>query len=236
MPFSRGKFSQQQYHFRLVTSFQLALLAESLIEGKRQGFEMPPMPPQESYEREFARFGDERERELLSDAGLTKQTGRDMLEGLLDILEASGFFYNIGKPDRDEASAVSRGVLIGYVRYKAGRSDAIKLRSAVERFFKHREELQAFLSTEFAFGQHGVHDWAKYFYLFGVYWTARALRELPDRDVPRLVGMLPDSLLRMQGSDGEWVDSPEHAGPAYGTAMGILSLDLLRETLASSRE
>lgn len=125
---------------------------------------------------------------------------------------------------------VGRNSMIELALYEAGASNAERLESAAEQFARLEHELRQTLKTGRAAHRPGD-GWARYYYLFGMYWTVQAFKKLPaDRVRPHAIALC-DALLKLQASDGTWDDSPHFAGRSYGTATAMLVLMDLRELI-----
>jgi hypothetical protein len=97
------------------------------------------------------------------------------------------------------------------------------LGTAVDNFLKYRHLLEAIK------GQAGTHigegKTAPYYYLFGHYWTARAIKKLPKSAQRTYLKKICDEILLDQQSQGEFWDWPLHKDhKVCGTALGALCL------------
>lgn len=64
-----------------------------------------------------------------------------------------------------------------------------------------------------------------YYYLYGHYYAARAIEELPEPQRGELRAWLHEVLAAIQNPDGSWLDFPLYGyGHAYGTAYAVLAL------------
>lgn len=191
-------------------SFQLAMLAIALEEAKALGCAMPAGP-----------------------------YGKDLLEAALADLEKARsheqFNYFRGRTDAKRRigtsleSSAARSVIGELALYLGGRCELERLDKAVGIFMRDREKYEAVLKTKVE--THDSKGFAKYYYPFGIYWTSRALSALAEAGEPQAPGIargLLEAVLKAQRADGSWLDSPEFAGPSYGTATAMLSIELLR--------
>lgn len=198
-------------------TFQIALLALALQDAQRLGFALPTLP----------------------------NGGETILGRILNLLASSrlpdGSFPYRTHETGNQADAAARSALAELALFRAGRSDPARLLDAAERFARWRTGLEAVLRMDHASSaalrggspHYGPHQWAKYYYLFGMRWTARALAETDPSERGRtLAAELAEALLGLQKEDGSWVDSPQYAGPHYGTASALLALRDLEEVLA----
>lgn len=174
-----------------------------------------------------------------------RDRGIEIPDGLMDRAIASvekarveeGFFgYHIvdGKPRGSysgngrlalEGSLV-RTVVCEYALVRSGRSRVGRLRTAVENFFKHRDELEKVRKKDHRTHQ-GKFDNAPYYFLFGHYYVALAVEALDRRTRARAHAALRKILMSIREEDGSWYDS-RICGRAYGTAMGLLILSRIR--------
>lgn len=71
-----------------------------------------------------------------------------------------------------------------------------------------------------------------YFFLYGQYYAALVIRELPPEDKIRFMPEYLDILLKLQEPDGSWWDFPFYSyHKAYGTGYALLCLGIYREAL-----
>jgi hypothetical protein len=104
----------------------------------------------------------------------------------------------------------------------SGQGSQAKVQVAVDNFFKHRGILAQLK------GKSGTHDMSKggtapYYYLYGHYWAARAIKQL-DRGVQNgYLSKLRDIVVQDQESDGCLWDFPmARTCKVYGSALGAL--------------
>lgn len=141
------------------------------------------------------------------------------------------FAYSEGTEALDDAAgAASRGLACETALYEAGRGSKKDLLLAVDRFIGRHDEM-ARLAAEGGPGHQGKHLWAKYYYLFGVYWFSNAL-ELAAADDPQgyYLGysqLMIEKVLSARDND-RWVDAASVVGPNYGTATAMAALANLR--------
>ena len=104
---------------------------------------------------------------------------------------------------------------------------------AVDNFLKYRHLLEAIKGKA---GTHiGEGKTAPYYYLFGHYWTARAIKKLPKSSQVVALKKICDEILLDQGTSGEFWDWPLHKDhKVCGTALGALTLYQI--ALEDSRE
>lgn len=188
---------------RTYGTFQLAMVVDALLDARDRGHRLP--------------------------GGLLE----DMLDQLQSARQADGSYaYETGMTG-DMQDAAARTPAVVYVLHRAGRADRAALTGAVRNFLANRAALQRQLGTKILTHDKDNHQWAKYYYLYGVYWTARGVKALGGIDAPEQGHELAASVLALQKTDGSWVDSAQASGPYYGTAMGILALDALKEAFMS---
>lgn len=198
------------------TTFQLALLAQSLQRAEAAGFEMP--------ER---RTPDEAEGRVAPD--------EDALRVILRVLNDSrdrgngSFPYYVGSPASREGAAL-RSPLIEHVLYQAGLSNRRQLAAAAERFMSHHEEfVRTVLKPGRGAGHGGRHGWAEYYYPYGIRgmsYLLKDLHEAGDERAAEWASALTDAVLRRQGADGAWRFSA-HFGDTTDTATFVEALDRL---------
>jgi hypothetical protein len=184
-------------------SFASALVALSLRQAKEAGVEFPD----ELYERCVASI----ERSRL-DGGFF---GYHIVDGV-----PRGSFSGNGSLALE--GCLVRSVVCEYALLEAGRSDAEKLKKAVDDFFRHREELEKVRKRDQRTHQ-GDFDNAPYYFFFGHYYAALALSKLDRETRERHAKELRGILRSIRDEDGTWHDS-RITGASYGTAMGLLTL------------
>ncbi len=121
----------------------------------------------------------------------------------------------------DEIGCAGRSSLCEYALIRAGKGDKEALAKSVENFFKHRHLLEAIKDQE---GTHiGQGMTAPYYYLFGHYWTSRAIHLLPKEKQAEYFKKMREILCRNMKPNGEFTDTPlTKDNEVYGTAFGAL--------------
>lgn len=189
-------------------TFQLALTAESLREAQDAGYSVP----KGELDKLFGQI----------------ESARNPKHG--------GFGYYAGSDGETETATACRSVSCEKALFSAGRSDAARLGEAVRRMMGARPTVEAVLKTN-----NDVHDRtrdnvAKYYDLFGLYWASESFPSLPLAESGGYARSIGRHLLDTQRADGSWLDSEMFAGPAYGTATGVLTLANSVRTLAAEAE
>ena len=120
--------------------------------------------------------------------------------------------------------AVGRMVSAEAALFLAGRSDAARLRFAVDSFIQYWAELEKRRAKS---GTHmppyGV---APYYFWFAHYHAAQAVELLPEGDRPSLRAALNWLLWQTRTATGTWNDRVFARSAAYGTAMAIMSVEM----------
>lgn len=132
-----------------------------------------------------------------------------------------GYYAGSGWAWDTKEAAVGRLALIRLAQRAAG--GKADLADAVELFRKNRAELRKHLSKS-APTHSGPHNWAPYYYLFGMRYAALALKQLPAEQAKPAAAEFAASLLETQENGGGWQDSASYAGRSYGTAFAMLAL------------
>ncbi len=130
-----------------------------------------------------------------------------------------GYHYEGG--GESDVGCAGRSPLCEYALIRAGKGDVESLQVAVDNFFKHRHLLEAIKDQP---GTHiGKGMTAPYYYLFGHYWTTRAIHALPREKWTDYYKKLRDILVRNMRPNGELTDTPlTKDNEVYGTAFGAL--------------
>ena len=146
----------------------------------------------------------------------------------LEISRAdSGFVaYSAMRPAKDEPGqipgAIGRMVAAESALFLAGRSDAERLRNAVDRFIQDWKALEARRKKS---GTHvppyGV---APYYFFYGFRMAALAIVLLPESDRASRRDALNAILFSVREVDGGWNDRVFPRSAAFGTAMVVESL------------
>lgn len=118
--------------------------------------------------------------------------------------------------------AIGRMVCTEAVLFRTGRSDAERVRFAVDRFFEHWGELEKRRrKTGTHLPPYGV---APYYFFFAFRHAAEAIELLPAADRPALRAKLAELLARVRDSDGTWNDRVFPRSASYGSTMAAMSL------------
>ncbi len=116
-----------------------------------------------------------------------------------------------------------RSVQIELALLEAGRGSGERLKTAVECFVKHRDRLDRVRDLE-----EGCHQppykIGTFYCFFDYFYVAQALEHLDSTSRDRYRAVLRPHFLGLQKEDGHWIDSRDHCGESYGTAMGLLIL------------
>lgn len=133
------------------------------------------------------------------------------------------WMYRTGTPQSVQGSQ-GRASLCELALYMAGEQGLDPVRTAVSNFFKYRHILQAVKGKKAThIGKGGT---APYYYLFGHYWTSRAIQILPAEERDATMTRLRDLYLQDQEEDGAFSDFPvlrKHY-KTYGSAFGVMTL------------
>jgi len=121
---------------------------------------------------------------------------------------------------RDSAG---RSVQLELTLLQAGDGSVERLALAVETFFKYRERLDKVLRLEKGCHQR-PHRIGTFYCFYAYYHLAQALELLGGEIREKYRPVLVDHFLELQKADGHWIDSKDHCGESYGTAMGLLVL------------
>lgn len=120
-------------------------------------------------------------------------------------------------PGSNARSAVAELAL-----FRAGRSDADRLRVAVAGFFDHYDELLKRKSQQRTHEPpYGV---APYYFFFGHTYAAMAIESLPESERPKWRERLAATVMKTREEDGGWNDRVFPRTKSYSTAMCILAL------------
>lgn len=195
------KSGPASYPFGIGTSFESAFLAVSLLDARGGGLEIP--------DRALGELLDRVESARSSEHG--------------------GFVYHLGVGEVEEYEATVQRNALCEVALRAGGRSPAHVEDAVDGFLAHLPEFTQVLSST-ATTHANPHRWAKYEYLLGIYGTSRALEHLPAERARAAALRLGAALFALE-KNGTWVDSREYAGPAYGTAAALLSLEEIRKAL-----
>jgi hypothetical protein len=132
------------------------------------------------------------------------------------------FMYATGTRQTVEGSQ-GRAPLCEMALHLAGQGSKPQIQGAIENFFKYRHILTAVK------GKRGTHmgkgGTAPYYYLFGHYWAARAIKQLDKSAQNNYLAKLRDVLLPDQEGDGCFWDfpMPKHH-KEYGSALAGITL------------
>ena len=121
---------------------------------------------------------------------------------------------------RDSAG---RSVQLELTLLQAGDGSVERLAKAVETFFKYRKRLDKVLALEKGCHQR-PHRIGTFYCFYAYYHLAQALELLGGDIRKKYRPVLVDHFLKLQKADGHWIDSKDHCGESYGTAMGLLVL------------
>ena len=119
--------------------------------------------------------------------------------------------------------SLGRSVLLELALVEAGHGSRKRLRAAVETFFLNRERLDQIRDLEEGCHQppHGI---GTFYCFYSYFYIAHAVEELGGRTKRQYRPVLVEHFLGLQKKDGHWIDSKDHCGESYGTAMGMLVL------------
>jgi hypothetical protein len=166
-----------------------------------------------------------------------RKQGYEFDKGLVDraliALEKSraktgSYVYSgIATPGRQRRTAAmpgacARAAIAELCLFRAGRSDAKRVRVAVDAFFEHWGELFKRKSKQ---GTHeGPYGIAPYYFIYGHTYAALAIEVLPEKDRPKLRIKMQEILWRTREKDGGWNDRIFPRSKSYTTAMAMLAL------------
>ena len=128
---------------------------------------------------------------------------------------------------RDSTSKIrdsaGRSVQLELTLLQAGDGSTDRLAAAVETFFQHRDRFEKVRKLEKGCHQkpYGI---GTFYCFYADYHIAQALELLGGEIRKKYRPVLVDHFLKLQKDDGHWIDSKDHTGESYGTAMGLLVL------------
>ncbi len=160
------------------------------------------------------------------------EVDKDMVDRALDGLENArtkeGAYVYSGKNGGRRRNrtkmpgACARAAIAELCLLRGGRSDAKKLRVAVDAFFEHWGELLKRKSQQ---GTHvGEYGIAPYYFFYGHTYAALAIEALPEEDRESLRDQMQHTLWKTREEDGGWNDRIFPRSKSYSTAMALLAL------------
>ena len=127
------------------------------------------------------------------------------------------------RTDGKVRDSIGRSVQLEVALLEAGKGSVTKLETAVETYFKFRERVDIVRDLEEGCHQ-APYQIGTFYAFFGYYYLAQALQMVGDDMRNDYLPVLQDHFLKLQKPDGHWIDSRDHCGESYGTAMGLLVL------------
>lgn len=119
-----------------------------------------------------------------------------------------------------------RSVVAELALLRQGEGKVELLKKSIEDFFKHHDELEAVRKKNQRTHQ-GPYDNAPYYFLFGHYYVALALKECDAAFRAEMGKKLLEVMSKIRESDGSWLDGSV-TGKDYGLAMGLLVTKTVR--------
>ncbi len=151
---------------------------------------------------------------------------------LYEVMHLKGDkFAKIRQPEYVEGG-IARVCSITLGLYLNGEKKKEDVAKAVEIFFKYYDSLEKArkkggnTKIKHINELHGV---APYFYLYGSYYAAVALRYVPEEIRKKYIPLMQEELCKIQSKEGTWIDF-HYIGRVYGTGMGLLALSELEKS------
>jgi hypothetical protein len=166
----------------------------------------------------------------IRDAGISVPAGliEESAAFLAKYSAPGGYVAYKGRPvpERKQAEigdSLGRSVLLELALVEADACPIKRLDAAVRTFFHNRERLDKIRDLEEGCHQrpHGI---GTFYCFYSYFYVAHALETLGGETKRKYRPMLVDHFLGLQKEDGHWMDSKDHCGASYGTAMGLLVL------------
>jgi hypothetical protein len=127
-----------------------------------------------------------------------------------------------------QRAAVARDSICELGLLAAGIGDPGRVAEAVQRFHVHRRDLE--IPRKLYASYFNSHGHGAYFYAFGYYYAAKALRHVPPPLRRQYALEFQQDLLAIVELDGTWIDS--HAsGKSYATGMTLRALRQLANAI-----
>jgi hypothetical protein len=127
------------------------------------------------------------------------------------------------KTDGKVRDSTGRSVQLELALLETGKGSVKKLEKAVETYFKFRERVDKVRDLE-----EGCHQppyrIGTFYCFYGHFYLAQALQVVGDDTRHQYFPVLQKHFVSLQKPDGHWIDSRDHCGESYGTAMGLLVL------------
>ena len=116
-----------------------------------------------------------------------------------------------------------RSVQVELALLRAGKGSSERLATAIDSFFEHRQRLDKVRDLEEGCHQrpYGI---GTFYCFFDYFYVAQALEYMGGASKEEYRSVLRQHFLELQKEDGHWIDSRDHCGESYGTAMGLLIL------------
>jgi hypothetical protein len=131
------------------------------------------------------------------------------------------------KADGKVRDSIGRSVQLELALLETGKGSIKNLEKAVETYFRHRERVDKVRDLEEGCHQ-PPHRIGTFYCFYGYFYLAQALQVVGEDMRNKHLPVLQEHFLRLQKPDGHWIDSRDHCGESYGTAMGLLVLSAPR--------
>ena len=127
------------------------------------------------------------------------------------------------KTDGKVRDSIGRSVQVELALLEAGKGSVKQLEKAVEYYFQHRERVDTVRDLEEGCHQppYGI---GTFYCFYGHFYLAQALQAVGEDTRSEYWPVLQEQFVGLQKPDGHWIDSRDHCGESYGTAMGLLVL------------
>ena len=114
-------------------------------------------------------------------------------------------------------------MLLELALLQAGSGSADRLRTAVDTFFKYRTRMDTVRDLEKGCHQKPYRI-GTFYCFYSYFYLAQAVEHLGGEARAKYRPALVSHFVALQKPDGHWIDSKDHCGESYGTAMGLLVL------------
>lgn len=119
--------------------------------------------------------------------------------------------------------SIGRSVQLELALIETGAGSIERLTQAIDTYFQFRDRVDRVRDLE-----KGCHQRpymiGTFYCFFGYFYLAQALEVVGGETRDKYLPVLREHFLGLQKADGHWIDSRDHCGESYGTAMGLLIL------------